>query len=257
MAENSKIEWCDHTFNPWVGCQKVSSGCKNCYAESLMTRKPRWSNCWGPPVLTERLKTSDAYWKRALKWNREAKEKGIRYKVFCASLADVFEDNKDLIPWRDELWHLINITTHLDWLILTKRPENIKRLWPWGWFNEMFSFQNIWLGVTVENQAQVKRLDYISNIPAMVKFISVEPQLEKIDLELRNWAIDRKYWIIAGGESGRSCRPFDPEWARLIKQDCEIAGIPFFMKQLGGYPDKRDDIRQFPHDLRVREFPNV
>jgi len=234
MAENSKIEWTDHTFNPWVGCQQVSEGCANCYAERFMTRKTRWRNAWGPPVLTQRLKTSDANWKKPLTWNRKAEKSGIRYKVFCGSLCDVFEDNRDVEEWRRELVTLIDKTPHLDWLLLTKRPENIGRLWPeaWPWP------ENIWIGTSVENQKTAdERIPHLVKVPVKVKFVSCEPLLGKVDLQLRgrNYGIDDEYvnWVIAGGESGPNARPMNPDWVRYLRDQCQEMNVPFFFKQWG------------------------
>ena len=123
MGKNSKIEWTDHTFNPWVGCQKVSAGCANCYAERFMTRKPRWVNAWGLPETSERLRTKT--WGNPARWNWQAAVEGKRFKVFCGSLCDIFEDNFQVAEWRLELWDLIEATPNLDWLLLTKRPGNI------------------------------------------------------------------------------------------------------------------------------------
>jgi len=238
MAENSKIEWTDHTFNPWVGCQKVSAGCANCYAETQMTRKPRWSNCWGPPELTQRLKTSDSYWKQPLKWNRQAAESEMRPKVFCASLADVFEDNPDLSGWRIELFNLIEQTPNLDWLILTKRPENIRELWP-GRFFYMFQLQNIWLGTSIETETQMWRLKYLMHNQdlAAKTFISFEPLLGKIPLSDYWFASPSSIpdWVIVGGESGNNARPFRllGEWVNRIRIDCQNYDVPFFFKQWG------------------------
>jgi protein gp37 len=134
MAENSNIEWTHHTFNPWIGCTKVSDGCKNCYAENLMDK--RYGRVkWGPQGT--RVRTSEANWKKPLKWNREAEAKGERHRVFCASLADVFEDKPDqpeMEQWRLELLELIIKTPYLDWLLLTKRPENVRGMVYGDWF---------------------------------------------------------------------------------------------------------------------------
>ena len=131
MAENSNISWCDHTFNPWIGCQKVSPGCDSCYAEALMdTRFGKVQ--WGPEG--ERKLTSDANWRKPLTWNRKAATAGERPRVFCASLADVF-DNQAPQAWRRRLWSLILDTPNLDWLLLTKRPQNISKMMPWNWLD--------------------------------------------------------------------------------------------------------------------------
>ncbi len=224
----TKIEWANFTFNPWVGCQKTSSGCANCYAERDFTRKPRWANCWGPPGSSERLKTADANWRKPRAWDRKALELGVRFKVFCASLADVFEDNPAVFDWRFELFQLIRETPNLDWLLLTKRPENIKGFLPFDWWS---GWSNVWLGVTVENQETAWRLDMLTEIPAIVRFVSCEPVLESIDIIQQLALFD---WVISGGESGPNCRPADLDWFRQLRNDCQKWGVPFFHKQHGG-----------------------
>lgn len=249
MAENSKIEWTDHTFNPWIGCTKVSDGCKNCYAETMNNRY-RWVEQWGPTG--KRKRTSAANWRKPFTWNRKAEETGERKRVFCASLADVFEHNDELIDWRLDLFEtVISKTPWLDWLVLTKRPEVAAQFFR---LREDLLLDNVWLGVTVENQKQMERVDHLQRIPARIRFISFEPQIEEIYPGFNHWA-DSAWWAIVGGESGPGCRPFDPAWARLIKEDCALAGVAFFMKQLGGHPDKQDDIRRFPEDLQTRNTP--
>ena len=233
MAENSKIEWTHHTFNPWQGCIKVSDGCKNCYAESL---SKRWGkDRWGPGAKRER--TSAAYWKKPLSWNKKAAASGECHRVFCASLADVFEDNPaqpELNEWRQELFALIDATPNLDWLLLTKRPENIKRLWPFGWYDgDQFTWNNIWLGTSAENQTQLdKRAPELEFIPAKVRFLSCEPLLGQLDLSEHEDYIN---WVIVGGESGHGARPMKPEWATLIRDQCANANIPFLFKQWGAF----------------------
>ena len=254
MGENSKIEWCDHTFNSWIGCQAVSEGCANCYAKTQMTRKPRWVNCWGAPGFSERLKTSKTYWEKPLSSNRKATEAGIRYKVFCGSLCDVFEDNPQVETWRDELFQLIDRTPNLDWLLLTKRPENIRRLWPFGWYDDQFTWPNIWIGTTMESQWYSDRIHHLSLIPSVIRWLSCEPLLGPLTLRPIN---DELHWVIVGGESGIKCRSMANEWATDILRQCRAENIPFFMKQLGGYPDKRDKLEDFPPELRVREFPRL
>lgn len=248
MAENSKIEWTDHTFNPWIGCTKVSDGCKHCYAENLMaTRYKRVE--WG--TQGKRVRTSEANWKKPLAWNKKAEKLGVRYKVFCASLADVCEIKKDqpeIDWWRNELGGLILETPNLDWLILTKRPENFNEL-----FGYMFPFgypKNIWVGTSVENQEQAdKRIPELLNIPAKVRFLSMEPLLGPVDLGLMGTVpsdirpnytatYDLIDWVIVGGESGANARPMHPKWARSLRDQCVEAGVPFLFKQWGEWhPD--------------------
>lgn len=263
--KDSKIEWTDHTFNPWQGCTRVSPGCRHCYAETMMDK--RYGKVkWGP--LGKRIRTSADYWKQPLKWNREAAAAGEQRRVFCASLADVFEDKPDqpeMNKWRTELFDLIYETPWLDWLILTKRPENVLRMVPWMFHHpDFFGWpSNVWIGTSVENQEQAnKRVPELLRIPATVRFLSCEPLLGPIDLTqindgellldpegyyylnvLRGFSYDsygehghtvpRVNWVICGGESGPDARPMHPAWARGIRDQCREAGVPFFFKQWG------------------------
>lgn len=257
MGKDSKIEWTDHTFNPWIGCQKVSTGCANCYAEAQMTRRPRWANAWGPPETSVRLRTKT--WGDPVRWNRQAEVEGKRYRVFCASLADVFEDNVQLINWRLDLFRLIESTPNLDWLVLTKRPEITAR------FFELTGDvpNNVWMGVSAEDQETAnERISHLLRIRAAVRFLSYEPALGPLDfvevayncqvaggksLTLAGlW--DHLHWIIVSGESGISRRPMDLDWARDIRDQCSEAGVPFFFKQV-------DKVLPIPDDLMIREFP--
>lgn len=267
MGADSKIQWTTHTFNPWIGCTKVSDGCKNCYAESydkrvrgLNGRQPRR---WGPTAARER--TSPANWRKPLQWDAEAKKANRRDRVFCASLADVFDDHPSVEPqWRVDLFALIEKTPHLDWLLLTKRPEKAAD-WMGGSSGAGLSappIPNAWWGTTVENQEQArKRIPWLLEIPARVRFLSMEPLLEGVDLE-RIAIVEPKPphgpgaylnaltghiagpddmgprvdWVIVGGESGPGARPFDLRWARDIQRQCRSAGVAFFCKQLGSDP---------------------
>jgi protein gp37 len=284
MAENSKIQWTTHTFNPWVGCTKVSPGCDHCYAEAMMdTRMKRVT--WGAG--NPRLRTGEPYWRQPLRWNEKAKAAGERHRVFCASLADVFDNEIDP-AWRGDLFDLIYRTPDLDWLLLTKRIGNaaamieearvsrvyLPRWWPWP---------NVWLGATVVNQEEADRdIPKLLAAPAAVRFLSIEPILGPISLR---WLIgprrDRatnEYdglraldWVIVGGESGPKARPTIIGWVRDIVRECMTAGVPVFVKQLGAtaidefapgcdhflslnHP-KGGDPDEWPSDLRVREFP--
>lgn len=253
MGEVTGISWTDHTFNPWMGCTKVSPACDHCYAEALMDT--RWGKVkWGAGQ--PRVRTSAANWREPLKWNRAAAAAGVRRRVFCASLADVFDAE---VPdaWRDELFALIQRTPHLDWLLLTKRPQVA-----WKYF-EPYRIKgppsNVWLGTTVESQAMAElRVRQLLRIPATVRFVSYEPALERIDWDkvyLGAPSADWIDWIIVGGESGAGARPMDLQWARDTMDHCQVSGAAFFMKQLGGHPDKRDRLDAFPEALRRREFP--
>ncbi|MBY0430173.1 MAG: phage Gp37/Gp68 family protein, partial [Rhodospirillales bacterium] len=226
MAENSKIEWTDHTFNPWVGCIKVSEGCVNCYAEGWAKRSGLVE--WGPKG--ERRRTSPANWRKPYKWDRDSASSCV--KVFCASLADVFENHPSIDPqWRADLWTLISSTPHLLWLLLTKRPENIVRFLPEGW---MMGYPNVWLGTTVENQEQAEaRIPHLLATPAARRFVSCEPLLGPLTLPLLHPPHARLDWVIVGGESGPKARPMHPDWARSLRDQCADAGVPFLFKQWG------------------------
>jgi protein gp37 len=268
MAENSKIQWTHHTFNPWRGCARVSLGCVHCYAETLSKRNPKTLGVWG--VEGTRVIASDAMWKQPRRWDDAARIAGERHRVFCASLADVGEDRPDLVAPRKRLQTLIWLTPHLDWLLLTKRPENMTRLF------DREVLEMCWVGTTCENQEYAnKRIPFLLNTPARVRFISAEPLLGPVNLGAHIPAAFRRRhtldWVIVGGESGGGARPFDIAWAREIIRQCAEAGVACFMKQLGANADnsaqpdgsliqatlnrKGDNIDEWPADLRVREFP--
>lgn len=281
MAENSKIEWCDHTFNPWRGCTKVSEGCAHCYAETLSKRNPTVLGEWGPGK--PRVKASPAMWQQPLKWDREAgaaqhenewssddrPPDRPRPRVFCASLADWLDDEVP-IEWLVDLLELIRATPRLDWLLLTKRPQNfkgrmnaaLKRILKAtggepcneadfidGWVNKCDTIPaNAWIGATVENQARAdERIPHLLSIPAKVRFLSCEPLLGPLDLSVPFhmqkidmaqqpvWRPENRgiHWVICGGESGTHARAMHPEWARSLRDQCSAAGVPFFFKQWG------------------------
>jgi len=295
MAENSEISWTDNTFNPWVGCTKVASGCANCYAERDFDKRKHFSQ-WGPHGT--RVLTSEANWKKPLKWNRDAVRdyeiaqaqwvqdccvghksypeptlNQFRKRVFCASLADVFEDwdgqpqlsngqwvNRNyhmgrytglvgcslrggsnaatIDDIRHRLFAMIDATPYLDWLLLTKRPQNILQMWDDQ--NHRIDPEpyrhNVWLGTSISNQDDADR-----NIPELLKcrdlsqvlFVSAEPLLGPVDLH--GSKLD---WVICGGESGPIARPMHPDWARRLRDQCQSAGVPFHFKQWGEWIDK-------------------
>ena len=254
-----------YTFNPWAGCTKVSPGCKHCYAETMAKRNPKTLGVWGPAGT--RVRTKPAYWRKPLAWDKAAKAAGYRPRVFCASMADVFEERPELAPWRADLMELITLTPNLDWLLLTKRPENIMSMIDqginglrlsgryeaaslWDSWRAGDELQNVWMGTSTENQDQLKaRADELAKVPSAVRFLSCEPLLS--DLDLTPWAVCPKClgreggcrwchgtafaidWVIAGGESGHKARPMHPQWARTLRDDCKLLGIPFFFKQWG------------------------
>ncbi len=225
MAKNSRIEWTNHTFNPWWGCVKVSAACKHCYAEAWAKRVGQ--KIWGPKA--DRRFFGDKHWAEPLKWNSGAAVDGTRARVFCASMADVFEDRRDLDDARLRLWTLIEATPNLDWLLLTKRPELIAEMAPWceRWPT------NVWLGTTVEDQESAReRLPHLTSIPATVRFISAEPLLSPLDLS--DW-VDNLDWVITGGESGPHARPSSPSWFVDLMNQCMAADVAFHFKQWGDW----------------------
>ncbi len=270
MGEKTGISWCDATFNPWIGCTKVSQGCKFCYAET-QNNHYQWNPAgWGPG--TPRKRTSAANWAKPIQWAKRAVKDGVIRRVFCASLADVF-DAEAPIGARLDLFQLIKATGEiggLEWLILTKRPENIEKMMIGSWLSNPPDY--IRLGVTAEDQENAdKRISELLRVWKGNNFISYEPALGLVDFTGRTvdqvWMNDihdpvfedenvmKVNWIVCGGESGAGCRPMDLMWARSIRNQCADCGVPFFMKQLGGFPDKRHDPAGWPGDLRVQEFP--
>jgi protein gp37 len=320
MGENSKIQWTDHTFNPWVGCTKVSAGCAHCYAERDFDQRRHFAK-WGQAGT--RVLTSDANWRKPLDWNRkcqvaeqfnDVREFNLgprivrvrdRHRVFCASLCDVFENWPDglintngcslwwcpyckhtaegaapihqkrpfacpncssdysspmvrpftMMQARLRLWRLIESCPNLDWLLLTKRPENVHVFVPAAWLEPDRWPTNVWIGTSVENQAAADaRVPHLLRIPAAVRFLSCEPLLGPVDLSgyhdsCDHFGGDCIYgregeteidWVIAGGESGPNARPCHPDWVRGLRDQCAGAGIPFFFKQWGEWlpPDQ-------------------
>ncbi len=225
MGANSKISWTDHTFNPWIGCTKVGPGCENCYAESLDARYRfggKQQTHWGPGV--PRQRTGVANWRKPLSWHRAAVASGVRAKVFCASLADVF-DNEVPDEWRTDLWTLIALCHELDWILVTKRVGNVSKMTPASWMHDEWP-ANVWLLATMVNQEEVDRdISKLARIPAPVTGLSIEPMLERIS------APCGVNWIICGAESGSQHRPFDEDWARSLRDHCQLYGIAFFYKQ--------------------------
>lgn len=227
MAKNSSIEWTHHTFNPWWGCAKVSPACDHCYAEAWAKRVGE--GVWGRN--SDRRFFGDKHWSEPLKWNQEAKSAGQRRRVFCASMADVFEQRRDLDPEREKLWQLIQETPWLDWLLLTKRIESAWDTVPW----DSVWPHNVWIGTTVENQHwAMRRIAHLVRMPAARRFLSCEPLLGPLDLApwigVGLFPVD---WVIAGGESGAKARPMNPTWARNLRDQCQSAGIAFLFKQWG------------------------
>ena len=316
MGESTGIAWTDSTFNPWIGCTKVGPGCDHCYAEAL-DKRHRWKGAthWGAGV--ERMRTAPSTWAKPLAWNKkpfwECANCGLRgedkrggqmearrpvlcpscghnalklasRRVFCASLADVF-DNEVPEEWRLDLWDLIEKTPALTWLLLTKRIGNVAKMLPSG-INDPRStnyMPNVWIGASVVNQEEADRdIPKLLATPAAKRFVSYEPALGPIDFgawigpiqniggvedDIYGRGLDQ---IIVGGESKQGkaqARPFDLAWARATIAQCRAAGVPVFVKQLGSNPihslwaagkvkhPAGADPAEWPDDLRVQEFP--
>lgn len=268
MAEETRIEWCDSTFNPWIGCTKISPACDDCYAARSGPARTRHI-AWGPGA--PRVRTGAENWALPTRWNAQADrflaEHGRRRRVFCASLADVF-DNEVPEHWRWDLFRLIAATPHLDWLLLTKRIGNARKM-----LNEAAAavagefvgaaewdrhqWPNVWIGATVVNQVEADRdVPKLLQVPAAVRFLSIEPMLGTIDLTnvpvggghghhefdpiitgnaLRRFDPDdpHLHWVICGGESGPKARPMHPDWPRGLRDQCQAAGVDFMFKQWG------------------------
>jgi protein gp37 len=288
--EDSKISWTDHTFNGWVGCTRISDGCKNCYAEFLATKR-MGRDVWGANKPRPRTQT----WRQPVRWQeaayaertlvglgesekrrrltqtkrriietlptlqgsvsiaaladaaecrssevlklldsghlevvgRRSLEELRRPRVFCASMADVFESHADLVSIRPQLWDLIRNCPDLDWLLLTKRPQNINGMLPDDWGQ---GWEHVWLGSSIEDMRVAERADHLRAVPAAVRFISYEPALGPLD-DLDLTGID---WVIYGGESGTGWRKDNAEWARSMRDKCARENVVFFHKQSSG-----------------------
>ena len=211
---------------------EVSEGCANCYAETFAKRTGH--NIWGPAATTQRRTFGDKHWQEPLKWHADAVKAGERRRVFCASMADVFEQRPDLVEPRQRLFDLIAATPMLDWLLLTKRIHLVRKMLPKGY--ELPA--HVWIGTTVENDEYArKRLKYLLELESpSVRFVSCEPLLGLPNLEpylKRNARGIRVDWVIAGGESGHGSRPMDPAWPEALQKQCAAAAVPFHFKQWG------------------------
>ena len=280
MAKATKISWAHSTFNPWIGCEKVSPACDNCYAEGVAKRMGK--QLWGKTA--ERFFTKENYWKEPLSWDREASKSNKPWRVFCGSLCDVMEDRRDLDERRQMLFDLIEVTPHLTWLLLSKRPENFVRLTPKTWINAWPP--NAWALTTAENQRRLdERLPSLLCVPAQVRGLSIEPMLGPITIPEnalpctrchgRGWYLERfsdnhgtpckdciarakaldggitvtsrstvKFqtisWVIVGGESGGPARPMNPKWAAALRNQCLKHSVPFHYKQSGEWMARED-----------------
>lgn len=250
MSQHTLIPWAHHTFNVAWGCQRVSEGCGLCYAEALAKRRYPDRHLWGAPKRTSRLTFGEKHWQAPRTWNRWAEKAGVRHRVFCSSMADVFEAHPTIEAEREKLWPLIRATPHLDWLLLTKRPERILDCIPSDWGA---GYPNVWLGTSAENEDYADvRGGQLWEVPAAVRFLSCEPLLGPLILGEYALGLD---WVIVGGESGNGRRPMDLRWAYELKAQCEAAGVAFFFKQRSSY--RPNDTSGVPADLLVREFPTL
>jgi protein gp37 len=261
MGTVTTIGWTDKTSNPWIGCQQVTEAeCGDCYAR-------RWAQrhhlaVWGPLTSSARHLTRTG--RDPYTWNAQAQAQGRRFKVFCASLADVFEPHPQVAEARARLWQTIEETPFLDWQLLTKRPKYIRRLVPPAWLEPGGWPTHVWIGTSVGIQAAApRRLPYLLEVPAPIRFLSCEPLVEPVSL-LHPWLESGLiHWVICGGYSGTQDRPMHLEWARALLAECRTAGVAFFMKQLGSVyarahqlrNGKGEEVAEFPEDLRVQEFP--
>lgn len=308
MADETAIDWTDHTFNPWWGCTEVHgpggqpSECDGCYARTQSIRYG-WSDegnsgpaLWGPTAARRFL--SDANWRKPLAWDRAAAEAGRPALVFCGSFCDVFEARQDLDEQRARLWELIEETPNLIWQLLTKRPEHVLRMVPQRWVPgtdegctdpDCGEFpldhawpSNVWVGTSAGTAWSARvRIPRLLRIPAPVRFVSAEPLLQRVDLQewitdvercpvcngscsvpapgggkacdacyddvsgqgaLTTWVANHIGWVIAGGESGPGHRGLNLDHARLLRDQCALAGIPYFFKQVGGATPKAGGI---------------
>lgn len=231
--QDSKISWTDHTFNPWLGCSKISPGCSFCYAE-IQARKLEAAHNTGPlwGERANRHVTSSDYWRKPLAWAKKARATRTSPLVFSASMSDVFDDHPTAAATRPRLWDLIDATRCRDpkvgglhWLLLTKRPTAIERMLPASWGD---GWAGVWLGVTIEGGEQAWRADILRKIPAMIRFISYEPAVSALAPAINLHKTD---WLVAGGESGPLRRPDSIDWFRDIRDACAAAGTTFHFKQ--------------------------
>ena len=271
MPESTKIQWCDHSASPWHGCSKVHAGCDHCYAERQSWRNPSTLGVWGEDGV--RVKSA-SFIGNLRRWQKQAAKAGTTVSVF-PSICDPFEDRPELVPWREEMFAVIDECPNVRLLLLTKRPENVRRMWTWhkvaghvsqnagdGYHYDYRS--NVWIGTSISDQPTAdKYVPELLNCRDLtpVLFVSCEPLLGPIDLEAADalpcGAVDchlgadheRRVcgcsfgvdWVIVGGESGQKSRPCEVRWVRDIVRQCAAASVPCFVKQLGSRPLRHID----------------
>lgn len=269
MAEETEIAWTRSTFNPWIGCQKVGPGCDNCYAEAMDARKVfGGSTHFGARV--PRLRTKEANWNQVRKWNKQATEsefagrKGF-WPVFCASLADVF-DNEVPTAWRNDFWKLVRECPNLTFQVLTKRIGNVANMLPPDWGD---GYPNVWLGVTIVNQTEADRdIPNLLAISAAKRFLSMEPLLGPVSLPFARlaewnaiadqndqpWAKSALDWVVVGGESGPNARPMHPAWVQSLRDQCADNGVPYLFKQWGEWVPRSNCYHTFEDGLSCADL---
>jgi len=229
MAKNTKIEWATATWNPFIGCTKVSPACDNCYAE-------RWAKRCGRDF-NKVVRSAQSSFIAPLKWKEPQ-------QIFVCSLSDFFHDSVNPF-YRLAACAIMEDAPRHTYMLLTKRPENIMRHLAGTIWAKCIP-ENVWIGVTAENQEQAdKRIPLLLQVPAKVRFVSCEPLLGPVDLwgaryekspgcytSAFAWG-DGIKWVIAGGESGPHARPMHPDWPRALRDQCAAAGVPFMFKQWG------------------------
>lgn len=244
MAGTTEIAWTDATFNPWWGCTKVGPGCDHCYAEAFDKRVggDHWGKGSSPRIL------SDSYWHKPLRWQRQAEKACEPRKVFCGSMCD-WADKNAPADERGRLWQLIRDTPMLRWQMLTKRAPNISKLLPHNWGS---GYDNVWLGVTIENRKHgLRRLDVLREIPAKVRFLSIEPLLEDLcEIDLTGI-----HWVIVGGESGGGFRKMEKTWVENVIHQCREQDVAMFFKQWGG--TSRNKGGNLLNGYEIKEWPRV
>ncbi|KKZ89020.1 phage Gp37/Gp68 family protein [Rhizobium phaseoli] len=258
MAENSAISWTRHTWNPWMGCTKISPACDGCYAEAMMDKryhKVQWGNA-------PRVRTGAHTWNDPFRWQRQAEKDGDRPFVFCASLADIFDNQVDP-QWRADAFDVMRKTPRLVYLLLTKRPQNIVKLAEAAGGLP----SNAAIGTTIEDQKRAR-----INVPALLEakadlaplfaFVSCEPLLGPINIpeympnplwnDLPSWKSAEIDWVITGGETDQGdhkARPTHPAWFRSLRDQCAAAGVPFHHKQNGEWLPLQANDGEWPTDL--------
>lgn len=246
MGKDTKISWAHHTLNLWIGCEKVSDGCRHCYAETstyTRTQRAKGRELWGGAG--ERHIVSDATVNQVHRWNREARDSGERQRVFCSSLSDILEDRRELDEHRARLWDIVERCPNLDFLLLTKRPLNWLKMAPPSWLRGDWP-RNAWAGVTIESDRYLTRAHHLVEAArwAPVRFVSAEPLLGRLTMGHMAGQID---WVIIGGESGPKARSTVIDRLDRLAHDCIMSGIPVWMKQLGSDPHHRHPLGERHH----------